>query len=298
MSYHKPVLLLEAIEALQIQADGIYVDATYGGGGHARAILERLGKNGKLIAFDCDEEAAQNVIEDERLFFINQNYRHLKRYLKVLQACPVHGILADLGVSSHQFDTPSRGFSFRFDSALDMRMTKGIGQTAKEIINSYSETQLQRLFSEYGEITNAKTLSRTIVHARRRRPITTAGDLLRAVEPVVRGKKSKYLAKVFQALRMEVNEEMSSLCDFLSQTKEALLSGGRLVIITYHSIEDRLVKNFMKTGSPDGIVQKDVFGREERIFRLITKKPLRPSRDEIVRNPRARSAKMRVAEKR
>jgi len=297
MSYHLPVLLNESVDALQIQQDGIYVDVTYGGGGHSKAILERLGENGKLIAFDQDADAAKNVVSDERLVFVNQNFRHLKKYLKVLNAFPVNGILADLGVSSWQFDTAERGFSFRFESELDMRMNNTLGVSAKEVVNTYSEKKLQEIFSEYGEVRNSKTLARIITEARKIKSINTISELIEAIEPAIAGIRNKYLAQVFQALRIEVNEEMQTLEEFLMQTKDVLKQGGKLVVISYHSLEDRMVKNYIKTGNVKGEIKKDLFGKEEKFFDVLTKKPVEPGETEIKNNPRARSAKMRVAER-
>jgi 16S rRNA (cytosine1402-N4)-methyltransferase len=297
MNYHVPVLLKESVDALQIIPDGIYVDVTYGGGGHSKEILERLGEKGKLIAFDQDADAAKNVISDERLVFVNQNFRHLKKYLKVLNAFPVNGILADLGVSSWQFDTAERGFSFRFESELDMRMNNSLGISAKEVVNNYSESKLQEIFSEYGEVRNSKTLAKVIAEARKVKSINTISEFIEAIEPAIAGIRNKYLAQVFQALRIEVNEEMQALEEFLMQTQESLKPGGQLVVISYHSLEDRMVKNFIKTGNVKGEIKKDLFGREEKVFEVLTKKPVEPDEEEIKINPRARSAKMRVAQK-
>jgi 16S rRNA (cytosine1402-N4)-methyltransferase len=297
MSYHLPVLLTESVDALQIQPDGIYVDVTYGGGGHSKAILQKLGVNGKLIAFDQDADAAKNVTSDERLVFVNQNFRHLKKYLKVLNAFPVHGILADLGVSSWQFDTAERGFSFRFDSDLDMRMDNTLPVSAKDIVNNYSEKQLVEIFSEYGEVRNSKTLARTIAEGRKTKSIKTISEFIELVEPVIAGIRNKYLAQVFQALRIAVNEEINVLESMLTQSAESLKQGGRLVVISYHSLEDRMVKNFMKTGNVKGEIVKNIFGQTNKVFEVITKKPVEPNTEEIKKNSRARSAKMRIAEK-
>jgi 16S rRNA (cytosine1402-N4)-methyltransferase len=291
------VLLTESVDALQIQPDGIYVDVTYGGGGHSKAILQKLGVNGKLIAFDQDADAAKNVTSDERLVFVNQNFRHLKKYLKVLNAFPVHGILADLGVSSWQFDTAERGFSFRFDSDLDMRMDNTLPVSAKDIVNNYSEKQLVEIFSEYGEVRNSKTLARTIAEGRKTKSIKTISEFIELVEPVIAGIRNKYLAQVFQALRIAVNEEINVLESMLTQSAESLKQGGRLVVISYHSLEDRMVKNFMKTGNVKGEIVKNIFGQTNKVFEVITKKPVEPNTEEIKKNSRARSAKMRIAEK-
>lgn len=296
MTYHVPVLLKESIEALHIDPDGIYVDVTFGGGGHSREILKRL-KKGRLIVFDRDITAKQNVEEKDQMIFVHQNFRHLKKYLKLYGLIPVKGILADLGVSSYQFDTAERGFSVRFDAELDMRMDQSEQLTAKEVLNQYSEKDLVRIFSEYGEIRNAKTLALKIVKSREDRPIETIGQLKEIVQPVIKGNPNKYFAQVFQAIRIEVNKELEALEELLKQSAEVLDVGGRLVVITYHSLEDRPVKNFMKSGNVIGEIEKDEFGKYELPFRMITKKPVRPEADEIKRNSRARSAKLRVAEK-
>lgn len=297
MSYHRPVLLVEATAALQIKPDGTYVDVTYGGGGHSKEILKQLGKNGKLVAFDQDADAANNVVQDERLLFVNQNFKYLKKYLKALEAFPVDGILADLGVSSYQFDTPERGFSFRFDAELDMRMSKDLAQSAKDVLMNYSESELLRIFSEYGEVRNSKTLAARIVEVRKTRKFETINDFLQAIDPVIIGIKNKYLAQVFQALRIEVNEEMQVLEQLLQQASECLKPQGKLVVLSYHSLEDRMVKNFMKTGNIKGEIEKDVFGNYEKLFEIVTRKPIEASATEIKENPRARSVKMRVASK-
>lgn len=297
MSYHRPVLLAEAIAALEIKSDGTYVDVTYGGGGHSKEILKQLGKNGKLVAFDQDADAANNVVQDERLLFVNQNFKYLKKYLKALEAFPVDGILADLGVSSYQFDTPERGFSFRFDAELDMRMSKDLPHSAKDVLMTYAEGELLKIFSEYGEVRNSKTLAARIVEARKTQKFEAINDFLQAIEPVIIGIKNKYLAQVFQALRIEVNEEMQVLEQLLQQASECLKPQGRLVVLSYHSLEDRMVKNFMKTGNIKGEIEKDVFGNYDKLFEVVTKKPVEASAIEIKENPRARSAKMRVASK-
>lgn len=297
MSYHRPVLLKEAIAALQIKPDGIYVDVTYGGGGHSKEILKQLGANGKLVAFDQDADAADNIVQDERLLFVNQNFKYLKKYLKALGAFPIDGILADLGVSSYQFDTPERGFSFRFDTKLDMRMSKDLEYSAKDILMNYSEAELLKIFSEYGEVRNSKTLAAKIVEARKTQPFETVNDFLQAIDSVIIGIKNKYLAQVFQALRIAVNEEIQVLEQLLQQASESLKPEGKLVVISYHSLEDRMVKNFIKTGNIKGEIEKDVFGNYEKPFHVITKKPVEASEAEVKENPRARSAKMRVASK-
>lgn len=296
--YHLPVLLQETTELLHINPEGTYVDATFGGGGHSRAILEQLGEKGRLIVFDQDEDAYRNRIHDDRVLFVQQNFRHLQRFLKLHQADQVDGILADLGVSSHQFDTAERGFSTRFDGDLDMRMDQRSPLTAADVLKTYSEAKLQLLFQEYGEVTNAKTLAQTIVKLRKTHPLRTIAEFKAIIQPIVKGNPQKYLAQVFQALRIAVNDEMGALKDLLSQCTAVLKPGGRLAIITFHSLEDRLVKNFMKTGSFEE-AQEDPFGRDipQKVFRLITKKPVTAGDAELKINGRSRSAKLRVAEK-
>ena len=294
--YHKPVLLYESISALQIQSHGIYVDATYGGGGHSKEILKEL-KDGKLVAFDQDTDAEKNVTGDEKLIFVQQNFRYLKRFLKLYNALPIDGIIADLGVSSHQFDTPARGFSLRFDAQLDMRMNTSQSLTAREVLNKYDENDLLKIFSRYGEIRNSKSLASAIISARKSQKIETIEQLKSIVKPLVKGIENKYFAQLFQALRIEVNQELEALKEFLQQSAEVLKTGGRIAVISYHSLEDRLVKNFFKTGNFEGEDEKDFFGNKKNIFKIITKKPITPSENEIAENPRARSAKMRVAEK-
>lgn len=294
--YHHPVLLQESISALQVKPEGVYVDATFGGGGHAKEILRRL-SNGKLFVFDQDEDAKKNLIKDERLIFIQQNFRYLKRFLKLYKALPIDGILADLGVSSYQFDTPERGFSYRFDGMLDMRMDKTQTLTAKEILNNYDQNYLVQIFSEFGEIRNSKTLAATIVSERKKQPIESIEQLKSIIQTLAKGNPNKYFAQVFQSLRIEVNHELESLKEFLQQSAEILCERGRLVVISYHSLEDRLVKNFIRYGNFEGESEKDFFGNEKKYFTTINKKPIIPSSKEVSQNPRARSAKMRVGEK-
>jgi 16S rRNA (cytosine1402-N4)-methyltransferase len=295
--YHQPVMARECVEGLAIREEGVYVDVTFGGGGHSRLIIEQLGDNGHLYGFDQDEDAKANALEDERFTFVAANFRYLKRFLKLHGVKAVDGILADLGVSSHQFDDASRGFSYRFDHELDMRMNVHDEVTAAKVVNEYSVDYLQQMFSRYGEVRNAKTLAQRIVEQRAVRTISTIGDLLAVVEPNIRGQRHRYLAQVFQAIRMEVNEEVPALKDLLEQALEVLKPGGRLVLISYHSIEDRLVKNFLKTGNIEGQVDKDFYGNIYRPFKLITRKALVPSEEELKHNSRARSAKLRIAEK-
>ncbi|MBV6442195.1 MAG: 16S rRNA (cytosine(1402)-N(4))-methyltransferase RsmH [Haliscomenobacteraceae bacterium CHB4] len=305
MTYHESVLLRESIEYLGIIPGGIYVDATFGGGGHSRLILEKLGGKGRLFAFDQDEDAKRNTEQPEFsanpcFTFIHANFRHLKRHLRAEAVRPgtVNGILADLGVSSFQFDTPERGFSYRFEAELDMRMNKQEGQTAADILNGYEADALQRVFSELGEVRNSKTLAQAVVRARAQKPFRTTGDLADLCNKNLMGEKMRYLSQVFQALRMEVNDELGALEDILKDAYEMLAPGGRLAVITFHSLEDRMVKHFLKTGNVAGDQQKDFYGNIERPFELITKKPIEPSEEEISRNPRARSSKLRVGEKR
>jgi len=296
--YHIPVLLQEAVEGLAIKSNGVYVDCTMGGGGHSRAILEKLAEDGKLILFDQDEAARANVPDDGRVLFVPQNFRHLQRFLKLHNFSKVDGILADLGVSSHQFDESERGFSTRFDANLDMRMDKRQKLTAADILNNYSESQLHKIFEKYGEVTNSKTLAKTIVGKRAVKPLGTINEFKQAVHEIVKGNPNKYFAQVFQALRIEVNNEMGALKDLLDQALPLLNKNGRIAIISFHSLEDRLVKNFFKTGSNDTVEEDDVYGgRPDSPFAILTKKPVTASQKELKDNPRSRSAKLRVAEK-
>ena len=297
MEYHNPVLRQLSVDYLVSDPNGVYVDVTYGGGGHSRTIMEKLDQ-GRLIAFDQDADAQSQLIDDERFTFVASNFKNLSRFLKYHQAYPVDGILADLGVSSHQFDTPERGFSYREDGALDMRMNTQSGKSAQDVINQYDEKALSDIFYRYGELSDGRALARRILKAREEQPILTTQQLVEVLRPaLLRGKENKSLSKIFQAIRIEVNQEMSVLEDFLTQTTDALKVGGRLVIISYHSLEDRLVKNFMRSGRLDGEVEKDFFGNPLTPFKLITRKAIQPEDEEINDNPRARSAKLRVAEK-
>ncbi len=297
-NYHVSVMLKETLEALDIKAQGTYVDCTFGGGGHSKEILKKLDKNGKLIVFDQDEDARKNIPEDERIIFVSQNFRHLQKFLRLQKAIPVDGILADLGVSSHQFDEAARGFSTRFDAALDMRMDSRQTLTAADVLNTYSESELHKLFEKYGEVTNAKTLARTITEYRLITPFKTILAFKQALQGIVKGNPNKYFAQVFQALRIQVNDEMKALEEMLEQTAPVLKPGGRLVVISFHSLEDRIVKNYMKFGATEEPAADDVFGtRPASIFKLISKKPITASDDELKKNPRSRSAKLRVAEK-
>lgn len=297
-SYHIPVLLREAIDALMIKPSGIYVDCTFGGGGHAKAILEKLNEYGKLFAFDQDEEAKRNLPVDDRLIFVPQNFRHLQRFLRLHHVSAVDGIVADLGVSSHQFDEATRGFSFRFNSALDMRMDKRQKKTAFDVLNTYSEHDLHKLLEQFGEVTNAKTAAKTIVQVRQATEIKTVDDLKNALRAIVKGNPNKYFAQVFQALRIEVNEELVALKELLLQIIPLLKPGGRVAIITFHSLEDRLVKHFFRHGTFDE-KEENPFVMEKAVneLRVITRKPITPGEQEVSKNPRAGSAKLRVAEK-
>ena len=297
-NYHVPVLLNEVIEGLQIKADGIYVDCTFGGGGHSKAILEKLGPKGKLIVFDQDEDARKNLPADERVIFVPHNFRHLQRFLRLHKINTVDGILADLGVSSHQFDEAGRGFSTRFNANLDMRMDQRQTLTAFDVVNTYSEQQLHKLFEQYGEVTNAKTLAKTIVQVRSTVSLQTIDAFKNALREIVKGNPNRYFAQVFQALRIEVNDELGALKEMLQQTPKLLKPGGRVAIITFHSLEDRLVKNFFRRGTFDE-PEKNPFINDEQVneLKVITKKPVLPSEKEMKENPRARSAKLRIAEK-
>lgn len=291
-------MLQECIEGLNIKPDGIYVDVTFGGGGHSREILKHLGPKGRLLAFDQDADAQKNLPKDDRLTFIDQNFRYLKNNCRLQGAIPADGILADLGVSSHQFDQPERGFSIRFDADLDMRMDQGGSLTAKQVVNTYSEEQLHRIFGIYGEIKNAKTLAQTLVTQRLNKPIDTVDELKKAISKLIpKGKENKYLAQVFQALRIEVNQELEALKEFLEQTVDVLKTQGRLVVMSYHSLEDRLVKNFIAKGKFQGEVEKDFFGNQIKPLESITRKAIVASEEEIKLNNRARSAKLRIAVK-
>ena len=297
-SYHIPVLLNEVIENLNIKPGGIYVDCTFGGGGHTRRILEQLGKDGKLVAFDQDADARQNLPDDPRVLFVPHNFRHLQRFLKLNGIEKVDGVLADLGVSSHQFDEGERGFSTRFDAPMDMRMDQRQAKTAFEVVNEYSEHQLHKLLEQYGEVTNAKTLARTIVEVRKTTSLKSINGFKAAVSAIVKGNPNKYFAQVFQALRIEVNDEMGALKELLLQLPVVLKPGGRVAIITFHSIEDRLVKVFFRDNTFD-IPEENPFTMsvKEVTLKQVNKKPIVASQQELKTNPRSRSAKLRVAER-
>lgn len=296
--YHVPVLLFEAIEGLNINPNGIYVDCTFGGGGHSKAILSALGTNGKLVAFDQDEDVRKNLPDDSRVLYVPQNFRHLQRFLRLHNIRTVDGILADLGVSSHQFDVAERGFSTRHNAELDMRMDQRQSLTAFDVINTYTEQRLHKLFEQYGEVTNAKTLARTIVQVRSTTSLRSIDAFKNALREIVKGNPNKYFAQVFQALRIEVNDELGALKEMLEQVPALLNPGGRVVIITFHSLEDRLVKNFFRRGTFDE-PETNPFINEATVneLKVITKKPVVPGAKEMKQNPRSRSAKLRVAEK-
>jgi 16S rRNA (cytosine1402-N4)-methyltransferase len=297
-SYHIPVLLKETVDALKIKPEGIYVDCTFGGGGHAKAILEKLKDNGKLIAFDQDDDARKNIPKDPRIIFVPHNFRHLQRFLKLYNINAVDGILADLGVSSHQFDEGERGFSTRFDAPLDMRMDQRQTLTAADVITSYTEQQLHKIFEQYGEVTNAKTLAKTIVELRNNQSMKSIDAFKQSLRGVVKGNPKKYFAQVFQALRIEVNDELGALKEMLQQIPPLLKPGCRAAIITFHSLEDRLVKNFFRRGTFEETEENPfIMIKSMNELKVITKKPLEPTEEEMKRNPRARSAKLRVAEK-
>ncbi len=296
--YHTPVLLEESVNGMNIRPDGTYVDVTFGGGGHSKYILSKLEKNGRLLSFDQDEDAEKNIVNDKRFTFVRSNFRYLHNFLRYYQVEKVDAILADLGVSSHHFDDSERGFSFRFDGKLDMRMNKRAGMTAADIVNTYEEEKLASVFYLYGELKNSRKLASVIVKARNNQKIETIEDFLSVIKPLFgREREKKELAKVFQALRIEVNQEMEALKEMLYATIEALKPGGRLVVITYHSLEDRMVKNIMKSGNIEGKVEQDFFGNIQSPFALVNNRVIVPDEAELQRNPRSRSAKLRIAEK-
>ena len=297
-TYHVPVLLRESIDGLDIKPDGVYVDVTFGGGGHSKEILQRLGKKGHLYSFDQDEDAEGNIPNDDRFTFVRSNFRYLRNWMRYYGVEHIDGLLADLGVSSHHFDDETRGFSFRFDAPLDMRMNKRAGMTAADILNNYNEEQLADVFYIYGELKNARKIAATIVKARNEKTIETTGDLLKITEDLLpKTREKKEAAKLFQALRIEVNHEMDALKEMLNGACDVLRDGGKLSVITYHSLEDRIVKNFMKAGNVEGKVKQDFFGRIEAPFKQVGGKVITPSEEEQQHNPRSRSAKLRIAEK-
>ena len=297
-TYHVPVLLTESIDGLAIQPGGVYVDVTFGGGGHSLEILRRLGPNGHLYSFDQDADAEKNIVADDRLTFVRSNFRYIKQWMRYFGVQKIDGLLADLGVSSHHFDDETRGFSFRFDAPLDMRMNKRAGMTAADVVNGYDEQQLADIFYLYGELKNARKIASLIAKARCGKKIQTTADLTETVGSLFRqDREKKELAKLFQALRIEVNHEMEALKEMLAGATEVMAQGGRLSVITYHSLEDRIVKNVMKAGNAEGRMQQDFFGRTEAPFRVVSNKVIVPSDEEQQRNPRSRSAKLRIAER-
>jgi len=298
MGYHKPALLLESIDGLDIKPKGSYVDLTFGGGGHSLEVLKKLGKNGRLVVFDQDQDAFVNVPEDKRLIFVGANFRYLKHYLRYHAIEKVDGILADLGISSHQIDQPERGFSFKSDAALDMRMDVRSKRTASQLLNEAPREELVRIFKSYGELGNASALSTAILAAREEAGIETTGDLEQVLKRFIpKHKPSKFLARVYQALRIEVNREMEALREMLEQTATCLKPGGRLVVITYHSVEDRIVKNYMRSGNLQGEIEKDFYGNILSPWKLVNRSVITPSEEELKENNRARSAKLRIAER-
>ena len=297
-TYHISVLLEESVDGLDIQPDGIYVDVTFGGGGHSQEILKRLGKNGHLYGFDQDADAELNIVNDDRFTFVRSNFRYLKNWMRYYEVEQIDGLLADLGVSSHHFDDELRGFSFRFDSPLDMRMNKRAGMTAADILNTYSEEQLADVFYLYGELKNARKLASALIKARQVSPINTTGQLVELTEKLfAREREKKEMTKLFQALRIEVNHEMDALREMLKGACQLLKPGGRLSVITYHSLEDRIVKNVMRAGNAEGKVEQDFYGKTKSPLHLINNRVTVPSAEELERNPRSRSAKLRIAEK-
>jgi len=297
-TYHVPVLLKESVEGMNLQPGGIYVDVTFGGSGHSKEILRQGDSTIRLFSFDQDEDAERNIVDDKRFTFVRSNFRYLHNFLRYHDVEEVDAVLADLGVSSHHFDDSERGFSFRFDGKLDMRMNKRAGMTAAEVVNTYDEERLANIFYLYGELKNSRKLASAITKARSNKQIVTIGDFLDIVKPMFgREREKKELAKVFQALRIEVNQEMEALKEMLYAATEALKPGGRLVVITYHSLEDRMVKNMMKTGNIEGKAEQDFFGNVQTPFRLVNNKVIVASDEEVARNPRSRSAKLRIAEK-
>ena len=296
--YHKPVLLTESVDGLDIKPGGVYVDATFGGGGHSREILRRMDPTARLFSFDQDADAERNIVDDKRFCFVRSNFRYLKNWMRYYGIDHIDGLLADLGVSSHHFDDETRGFSFRFDAPIDMRMNKRAGRTAADILNEYDEEKLADVFYVYGELKNARRLAAAVVKARAERPIATTTDMLNAIEQLMpKERQKKDMAKVFQALRIEVNREMEALKEMLASAVELLGEGGRLSVITYHSLEDRMVKNVMKSGNVEGRVEKDFFGRSSAAMAPLQGKPTVPSAEEQQDNPRSRSAKLRVGVK-
>ena len=296
--YHIPALLNESIDGLNIKPDGTYVDVTFGGGGHSKEILSRLGERGRLFGFDQDAEAYENILNDDRFVFVRSNFRYLNNFLQYYQVERIDGVLADLGVSSHHFDDEERGFSFRYDSELDMRMNQSAKQTAADILNNYEENELSNLFYRYGELRMARKIASSIVFARQKQPLTTVNDFLEILDRFTqRDKEKKILAQAFQALRIEVNQELDALSEMLQQSVECLIPGGRISVISYHSLEDRIVKNFFRSGNIEGKIEKDFYGNPLTNLKIINRKVIIPTEEEQRLNPRSRSAKLRVAEK-
>ena len=297
-TYHIPVLLKESVDGLDIKPDGVYIDVTFGGGGHSKEILTRLGKKGHLYSFDQDADAEKNIVNDDRFTFVRSNFRYIKNWMRYYEVDKIDGLLADLGVSSHHLDDENRGFSFRYEAPLDMRMNKRAGQTAADILNNYSEEQIADILYIYGELKNARRIASAIVKSRQSKRVETTGDLLNATTGLfAKEREKKEMAKLFQALRIEVNHEMDALKDMLNGAQDLLKEGGRLSVITYHSLEDRIVKNFIKAGNAEGKVNQDFFGRIEAPFRAVNNKIVVPDESEQESNPRSRSAKLRIAEK-
>lgn len=297
-TYHVPVLLKESVDGLDIKPDGVYIDVTFGGGGHSKEILTRLGKKGHLYSFDQDADAEKNIVNDDRFTFVRSNFRYIKNWMRYYGVDKIDGLLADLGVSSHHLDDENRGFSFRYEAPLDMRMNKRAGQTAADILNNYSEEQIADILYIYGELKNARRIASAIVKSRQSKRVETTGDLLNATTGLfAKEREKKEMAKLFQALRIEVNHEMDALKDMLNGAQDLLKEGGRLSVITYHSLEDRIVKNFIKAGNAEGKVNQDFFGRIEAPFRAVNNKIVVPDESEQESNPRSRSAKLRIAEK-
>ncbi|MBQ9261044.1 MAG: 16S rRNA (cytosine(1402)-N(4))-methyltransferase RsmH [Prevotella sp.] len=297
-TYHVPVLLKESVDGLDIKPDGVYIDVTFGGGGHSKEILTRLGKKGHLYSFDQDADAEKNIVDDDRFTFVRSNFRYIKNWMRYYEVDKIDGLLADLGVSSHHLDDENRGFSFRYEAPLDMRMNKRAGQTAADILNNYSEEQIADILYIYGELKNARRIASAIVKSRQSKRVETTGDLLNATTGLfAKEREKKEMAKLFQALRIEVNHEMDALKDMLNGAQDLLKEGGRLSVITYHSLEDRIVKNFIKAGNAEGKVNQDFFGRIEAPFRAVNNKIVVPDESEQESNPRSRSAKLRIAEK-
>ena len=297
-TYHVPVLLQESVDGLAIKPDGVYIDVTFGGGGHSQEILSRLGRKGHLYSFDQDADAEKNMIDDDRFTFVRSNFRYLKNWMRYYEVGQIDGLLADLGVSSHHFDDETRGFSFRYEAPLDMRMNRRSGTTAAEIVNNYEEGQIADILYLYGELKNARKIAAAIVKARDTRHIETTGDLMKIVEPLLqKDREKKEMAKLYQALRIEVNHEMDALREMLNGARDLLCPGGRLSVITYHSLEDRMVKNFMKAGNAEGKISQDFFGRIEAPFKAVNNKVILPDEEEQAKNPRSRSAKLRIGEK-